>query len=91
MNLSNILYFYTSNCAYCDEVSTHLDSLEEELDGEAVRIDVEESSDSEKLFKELAKDSCEGVPFLYHQPSGNFLCGLVSISDIKKMLEKKPD
>lgn len=91
MNVSTILYFYTKKCVYCEEVAQYLDVLEEKFEGEAMRIDVEESPESEQLFKEFALDSCEGVPFLYHQPSGKFLCGLVSISDIEKLLEKKPD
>lgn len=87
MNLSNILYFYTKDCEVCRQIDPELRRLEEKHNDVFVRIDVEGGEDEKNLYEELATDICPGVPFLYNQENGKYVCGFATPKKIEEALQ----
>lgn len=71
----------------CREIDKELFKLEESFGDIFVRIDVEEGEAEKSLYDELAGGSCVGVPFLYNQDNGKYVCGFVSAKEIEKTLQ----
>lgn len=86
MTLSNILYFYTEDCEICRQIAPELRRLEEKYDDVFIRVDIEEGEDEKNLFDELALDVCGGIPFMYNQNTGAYICGFATSKQIEETL-----
>lgn len=84
-NGMNLLYFYDQDCDVCKEMDVVVGEYEEKTGESVLRIDIDESEEMKNLFKELATDNCEGVPFVFSQKTEKFICGLCVLEDLQNL------
>lgn len=76
--------FIQNDCLYCDSLIEKLNLFGLSDDVEISNVD--ESEDNEALYNELSVGRCEGVPFLFNNSNGLFLCGDIETDELKQWL-----
>ena len=81
---SHLVEFYGKECFHCNKMAPLVERLEQELKVKVDRIEVWHNEENAKIWKEMDKGFCGGVPFFINTKTGQKICGAVSYEQLKK-------
>ena len=86
---SNLIEFYGTECTFCNKMAPLIERLEEELGVKVDKIEVWHNEENAKIWKEMDKGFCGGVPLFINTKTGKKICGAVPYTELKKWAQGK--
>ncbi len=80
----SLIEFYGAECVHCNEMKPLVAQLEKEIGKELMKLEVWHNQANMKVFQDIDKGRCGGVPFFFNKKTGKFVCGSTSYDNLKK-------
>jgi hypothetical protein len=72
---SPMLWFYGDSCSFTKKVAPEVKCAEDSLGSAFHRFEVYNNEPNKNLYRQLAQNRCQGVPFFLNVMTGDFVCG----------------
>ena len=79
----DLLEFYGTECKHCNEMRPMIERLEKEIGKEFTKIEIWHNEANMKIYEEVDKGRCGGVPFFFNKKTGKFICGPATFEQLK--------
>jgi len=78
-----LIEFYGKECVHCNTMKPLVERLEKEEGLKIKKLETWHNQENEKIWKEMDKGFCGGVPLFVNQKTGDKICGAVSYDRLK--------
>ena len=82
--MGDLIEFYGTECHFCVQMAPLVERLEKEEGITLDKIEVWHNQANARMFMEIDKGRCGGVPFFYNKKTGKFICGAADYDELKK-------
>ncbi len=73
--MSDIVFYFGTECTHCHEMEPLLDEIAKELGVEVEKLEVWHNAENMQQMEGQDKGRCGALPFLYNKKTDKFLCG----------------
>ncbi|HLC50931.1 MAG TPA: thioredoxin domain-containing protein [archaeon] len=87
--MSYLIMFYGTECTHCHTMDPLVDKLEKEIKIKVDRLEVWHNQKNAKIFAQLPRGRCLGVPFFINKKTDKIICGETSYENLKKWAQGK--